>query len=250
MHFQNVARLSTFQHVNLDLKTLSGRLTTFNPKRPLKCTLMTAKALGKFLIAIFIVMEINEAAPKYYNKMSPSDFLEWERKQEYKHEYIGGEIVAMAGASINHNRILTNLIVSAGSYLKNKACNIFPSDLRIAVKSKNSFFYPDATIVCGEPEFDDDGIKDTVKNPSVIFEILSPSTEDYDTGKKFFFYMQIESLRQYIIIDSRSIQVRTATKMENGTWKFLELTQINDTLFIDSIQMEVGLDTIYDGIKF
>ena len=66
--------------------------------------------------------------------MSPTDFLEWERKQEYKHEYAGGEIFAMAGASINHNRILTNIIVSAGSYLKNKSCNIFPSDLRIAVK--------------------------------------------------------------------------------------------------------------------
>ncbi len=195
-------------------------------------------------------MEINEAAPKYYNKMSPSDFLEWERKQEYKHEYVVGEIVAMAGESINHNRISSNIIGRLWNYLQGKECNIFPGDLRIAVKSKNSFFYPDATIVCGEPEFDDDGIKDTVKNPSVIFEILSPSTEDYDTGKKFFFYMQIESLKQYIIIDSRSIQVRTATKMENGTWKFLELTQINDTLFIDSIQMEVGLDTIYDGIKF
>ena len=195
-------------------------------------------------------MEINEAAPKYYPKMSPTDFLEWERKQEYKHEYAGGEIFAMAGASINHNRILTNIIVSAGSYLKNKSCNIFPSDLRIAVKSKNSFFYPDATIICGEPQFDDDFIKDTVKNPTVIFEILSPSTEDYDIGKKLFFYMQIESLQQYIIIDSRTIHVRITTKMENGIWKFAELTEKSDTIFINSIDLKASLENIYDGINF
>ena len=195
-------------------------------------------------------MEINEAAPKYYPKMSPTDFLEWERKQEYKHEYAGGEIFAMAGASINHNRILTNIIVSAGSYLKNKSCNIFPSDLRIAVKSKNSFFYPDATIICGEPQFDDDFIKDTVKNPTVIFEILSPSTEDYDIGKKLFFYMQIESLQQYIIIDSRTIHVRITTKMENGIWKFAELTEKSDTIFINSIDLNASLENIYDGINF
>ena len=194
-------------------------------------------------------MEINEAAPKYYPRMSPSDFLEWERNQEYKHEYIGGEIFAMAGASINHNRILTNIIVSAGSYLKDQYCNIYPSDLRIAVKSKNSFFYPDATIICGELQFDDEGLKDTVKNPVVIFEILSPSTEDYDIGKKLFFYMQIDSLHQYIIIDSRSIHVRITTKMENGTWKFTELTEKNNAFFINSIQLELSLSEIYNGVK-
>lgn len=195
-------------------------------------------------------MEINEAAPKYFPKMSPSAFLEWERNQEYKHEYVRGEIFAMAGASINHNKILTNIIVSAGSHLKDKSCNIYPSDLRIAVKSKSSFFYPDATIVCGELQFDDEGLKDTVKNPAVIFEILSPSTEDYDIGKKLFFYMQIDSLQQYIIVDSRSIHVRITTKMENGTWKFTELSEENNVFFINSIQLELSLSEIYDGVKF
>ena len=195
-------------------------------------------------------MEVNEAAPKYYPKMSPVEFLQWERKQEYKHEYVGGEIFAMAGASVNHNRILTNLIVSVGSHLKGKVCNIYPSDFRVAVKSKNSFFYPDATIVCGELQFDDENIKDTVKNPAVIFEILSPSTEDYDIGKKLFFYMQIDSLKQYIILDSRNRHLRIITKMENGTWKFSELTDKDDKLLINSIQLEVSLADIYEGVKF
>ncbi len=195
-------------------------------------------------------MEINEAAPKYYPRMSPSDFLEWERKQEDKHEYAGGQIFAMAGASVNHNKILANVIGRTWNHLQGKDCNIYPSDLRIAVKSKNSFFYPDATIICGEPEFDDDNISDTVKNPSVIFEILSPSTEDYDIGKKLFFYMQIDSLRQYIIIDSRSTHLRITTKTENGNWKFQELTEKNNTLSIESININLELSEIYDGVTF
>lgn len=195
-------------------------------------------------------MEFKEPALEYYPKMSPADFLKWERLQEYKHEYAEGEIIAMAGASLNHNKILKNVIVNIGSYLKSNSCDIYPSDLRIAVKSKNSFFYPDATIICGDPQFEDNSIPDTVKNPAVIFEILSPSTEDYDLGKKLFFYMQIESLEQYIIIDSQNIHVRIATKMDNGTWKFSELTQKEDSFFINPISLEILLTDLYDGVKF
>jgi len=92
-------------------------------------------------------MEVNEAAPKYYPRMSPLEFLQWERGQEYKHEYVKGEIISMAGASVNHNKILSNIIGRTWNHLQGKQCNIYPSDLRIAVKSKNSFFYPDATIL-------------------------------------------------------------------------------------------------------
>ena len=139
-------------------------------------------------------MEIKEPAPKYYPRMSPSEFLEWERKQELKHEYVNGEVLAMSGASFNHNRIATNIIIKAGAFLEDKPCDVFGSDLRISVKWKDSYFYPDVTILCDEPEFDDEKIKDTLKNPTVIFEILSASTEDYDVGRKQMYYMQISSL--------------------------------------------------------
>ena len=117
-------------------------------------------------------MDVNEAIPKYYPKMSPSEFLDWERKQEYKHEYVNGEVLAMSGASINHNRIFSNIHGRIWNFLQDKSCEIFGSDLRIAVKAKKSFFYADAIIVCNELEFDENFIKDTVKNPTVIFEIL------------------------------------------------------------------------------
>lgn len=104
-------------------------------------------------------MEVKEPAPKYYPKMSPQQFLEWERKQEFKHEYVNGEVLAMSAASFNHNRITTNIIIKVGSFLEDKSCNIFGSDLRISVKWKNSYFYTDAVIICDEPEFDDEKLK-------------------------------------------------------------------------------------------
>ncbi|MGH2644459.1 MAG: Uma2 family endonuclease, partial [Chitinophagaceae bacterium] len=143
-------------------------------------------------------METHEPALKYGNSLWPAEFLNWERNSDTKHEYVGGRIIDMAGTSVAHNRILSNIIVEVGSRLKDKPCKIYPSDLRVYVKEKESYFYPDATIICGDIEYSD-AEKDTVKNPSVIFEILSPSTKDYDKGTKLFYYMQISSLRQYII---------------------------------------------------
>ena len=196
-------------------------------------------------------MEVNEAVPKYYPKMSPSEFLEWERKQEYKHEYINGEVLAMSVASLNHNRIASNIIGAAWNFLKEKSCDVFGSDLRISVKSKKSYFYPDVIIVCDIPEFDDEQLNDTLKNPSVIFEILSPSTENYDNGKKLMYYMQIESLKQYIIIDSKKIHVTVITRREEErTWRFDEFSNPTDRIFIEPISFEIPLEDLYSSVKF
>lgn len=196
-------------------------------------------------------MDVKEPAPKYYPKMSPSEFLAWEREQEFKHEYVNGEVLAMSGASINHNRISSNIHGRIWNFLQEKTCEVFSSDLRIAVKTKNSFFYPDIIIACDELEFDENMVKDTVKNPTVIFEILSASTENYDLGKKTMFYMQIESLKQYIIIDSRSTHVRVITRrQEERTWRFDEFLNINDKILIEPINFELDLTDLYKGVKF
>lgn len=192
-------------------------------------------------------MIIEEPAPKYYTTMNPREFLEWERNSDLKHEYAAGLIVAMAGASPEHNLILSNLIASASSFLKRKACNIYPSDLRIYVPARESYFYPDASIICGALEMADN-IKDTVTNPSVIFEILSPSTEDYDLGRKFFFYMQIETLKEYITIDSTRIQVRIGRKQSNDAWKFEEYNNVEEQLRIDTVDLSFSLRDMYEGV--
>jgi Uma2 family endonuclease len=194
-------------------------------------------------------MEVKEPAAKYYPKMTAEQYLEWERKQEYKHEYAGGQIIDMAGASPRHNKILSNLITYVGTHLKGKDCDIYPSDLRIYVKNAESYFYPDASIVCGDLELSDDK-KDSVKNPSVIFEILSPSTADYDLGRKLFFYMQIETLREYYAIDSSSKHIRIGRRRENNTWQFEEISIEGAFFSIETIDLKLAFGDIYEKVKF
>lgn len=194
-------------------------------------------------------MEIHEPALKYETSLWPSEFINWERKSETKHEYAGGRIIDMAGASVAHNLIVSNIIGHIYPALSGKSCNIYPSDLRVYVKSRESYFYPDATIICGDIEYSD-GEKDTVKNPSVIFEILSPSTEEYDTGKKLYYYMQIESLQQYVTIDSTSLIVRSAQRQSDGAWRFQELNKLTNQLLILPVSFHLRLKDIYEGIRF
>ena len=192
-------------------------------------------------------MIIEDPVLFFYTSMSPSAFLEWERKSDAKHEYASGMIVSMAGASPEHNLILSNIITIAGAFLKGKSCHIYPSDLRIYVPSRESYFYPDASIICGALDLSDD-IKDTVKNPSVIFEILSPSTEDYDIGRKFFFYMQIETLKEYVTIDSTRRHVRIGRKQSDGAWKFEEYFNASEQIWINPIRLLLSMDDIYAGV--
>ena len=126
-----------------------------------------------------------------------------------------GLLVTMAGASINHNQVLSNLIGAINPSLKGKSCNVFSSDIRVHIPINNSFTYPDLTIVCGKHELPDDHF-DTLLNPSVIIEVLSPSTENYDRGNKFFIYQQLTSLKEYILINSVLAMVQVITK--KGRW--------------------------------
>lgn len=181
--------------------------------------------------------------------MTSAEYLDWERKEEEKHEYLEGEILNMSGASLNHNKIHTNLIGELYLKLKGKACSVYPAELRLYVKAKESYFYPDATIICGDPEMADDKL-DMITNPSVIFEILSPSTSDYDMGRKFFFYMQISSLKEYIMIDSQKQSIRVWRKSDDHNLQFQELSADTDFLEIASIEQSIRIEDLYSGVKF
>ena len=191
---------------------------------------------------------VNEPALKY-NYLSAEEYLEAERKATEKHELINGKIITMQGASLKHNRIVRNMIAAIHSKLKGKDCEVFPSDLRVHVPSINSFMYPDLTIVCGEPELSDEHF-DNLLNPSVIIEVLSPSTESHDRGTKFFNYQQIASLKEYILINSTSVLVSTITKKDDGLWKFENITDAAALLTISTINQQLPLADIYDGVTF
>src|SRR4051794_23804744 len=161
------------------------------------------------------------AIKKYYTE---EDFLTIERMSKTKNEYYRGEIFAMSGASYQHNQIASALIGDIVPHLKGKECNIFGSDLRVHTQLKSFYTYPDAVIICGEPSFVDREF-DTIINPSVLFEILSPSTEEYDRTIKFDFYKNIHSLKQYVLIDSQKMLVEVFTKGKDNVWFSEKYTQ-------------------------
>ncbi len=192
--------------------------------------------------------ELNEPALKY-NYLSAEEYLEAERKAVEKTELHEGLLVTMQGGSIKHNRVVSNLIGAINPFLKGKSCEVFPSDMRVHIAINNSFTYPDITIVCGKPELLDDEF-DNLLNPSVIIEVLSPSTENYDRGNKFFIYQQITSLKEYILINSTAAMVQVITKKEDGLWKFETITDLSASFFIQTIALHIPLQDVYDKVDF
>ncbi len=192
--------------------------------------------------------EVKEPALKY-SYTTAAEYLEMERASHEKHELHHGTVITMTGASLKHNKIVRNLIGNIYPFLKGKSCSVFPSDLRTKVLTKDSFTYPDVTIVCGEPELMDDHF-DTLLNPSVIIEVLSPSTEEHDKGFKFFYYMQIPSLKEYIMISSTGINIHISHKQNDSSWKFEEITDPASSLFINTIEQNIPVNDIYDEVKF
>ena len=177
--------------------------------------------------------EVKEPAPKY-NYISPEEYLAMERVSDQKHEYYDGYVVAMSGASLEHNDIAMNLYTIIGSFLEGKDCRILPSDMRVSTPGRDTYIYPDASIVCGEPKLEDDKF-DTLLNPSVVFEILSPSTQKNDVGYKFLWYQTIPSLKEYVMIDSKKRYIQIARKQDDLAWRFEEITGTRNQLIIQTI---------------
>lgn len=181
--------------------------------------------------------------------VSSQEYLQMERESATKHMYLDGEIVAMSGASLAHNDIVANLLREIGSFLKGKSCKIRPSDLRISVPSANSYTYPDATIICGKPEMEDDKF-DTAMNPAVIFEVLSGSTKEYDRGNKFLYYQRILSLQEYILIDSFKKYAAIYTRQSTDLWKIETFEGNNSELPIKTIDYKLSFDDLYAEVEF
>jgi Uma2 family endonuclease len=185
--------------------------------------------------------DVKEPAPKY-NYISPDEYLAMERASEEKHEYYYGYVIAMSGARLKHNQIAMNLYVNIGKFLEGKNCQILPSEMRVSTPNRDSYMYPDATIVCNEPRLEDEHF-DTLKNPTVVFEILSPSTQQNDMGYKLLFYQQIPSLKEYIMIDSTNRFVQSVRKQPDGDWRFENI--LTGFVDIQTIDFKISFDQIY-----
>jgi Uma2 family endonuclease len=193
--------------------------------------------------------EVREPAIAYgKQKLSIEEYLQFEKESIEKHEYYQGEIFAMAGASKRHVKIHSNLFISLGSLLKGKSCQPYGSDLRIHIPENTLFTYPDLAVICNDL-ISSDLDQDSFILPTIIFEILSPSTMQYDRGEKFRLYREIPSLKEYILIDSESINIEAFRINEKGFWELHEYKSIDDALVLVFLQISIPVKDIYEGTK-
>ena len=185
--------------------------------------------------------------PKNY--LTPEQYLEIERKAEYKSEYYQGEMFAMAGASLSHNRIVTAVIAEIRQQLRRGPCEVFGSDMRVAITATGLYVYPDASVCCGGPQLLD-GHNDTLLNPTLIVEVLSPSTEAYDRGDKFKHYRSIESFREYLLVASESLDVELHTRQPDGRWVLTPVDRLEDVIELQSIGCRLALADLYEKVEF
>src|ERR1700694_5697214 len=180
--------------------------------------------------------------------VTPEEYLERERLAAEKSEYISGEIVAMAGGSPRHALIAANVIGIMHSQLRHGDCRIFDSDLRVCVRCGSLITYPDVTVVCGSPEYTDEK-RDTVANPAVIVEVLSPSTKKYDRGEKARLFRMLPSLHEFLFVEQESIEVEHWRRLPNGNWELATVREAGVTLHLESIGCDLPVDEIYRGTE-
>jgi Uma2 family endonuclease len=188
------------------------------------------------------------ASPPRIQRYTPEEYLTMEAKADFKSEYCDGFITAMAGASREHNLIAGNLHGEIRSQLKARRCEVYMSDMRLSVSRTGLYTYPDVMAVCGEPQFEGDEVK-TLLNPTVIIEVLSDSTESYDRGRKFGHYRRLPSLQESILVAQDEVKVERYVR-RGDDWVLTEMSQLDHTLHITSIDCEVPLREIYAKVAF
>jgi len=182
-------------------------------------------------------------------RLTPQEYLDIDRKAEYKSEYFDGEMFAMSGARRSHNLVAMNVGANLHGQLRGRPCEVYPSDMRVMVNSSGPYTYPDVTVVCGSPQFLD-AATDTLLNPVVLVEVLSPSTEAYDRGRKFEHFRTIASLRQYLLVASDRVQVDLFTRQESDQWLLTSASAPGSEIELASIECRLPVAEIYEKVEF
>jgi Uma2 family endonuclease len=180
---------------------------------------------------------------------SHEEYFALEEQADTKSEYWRGEIVAMAGASINHNRISGNVFNALSNALRTKSCEAFMSDVRVWIGRRDIFTYPDVMTICGEPKFVESRT-DTVTNPNLIIEVLSESTAAYDRSEKFQAYWTLPSLKEYVLIDQYRMRVEYFKRVSNKEWRLLVFSNPDEVLKLNSVGVEIPLNEIYLNVTW
>jgi Uma2 family endonuclease len=192
-------------------------------------------------------MDVREPIPVYNKKyLTISEYLTFERDSDEKHEYFNGEVFAMAGAGWRHNILFSNLFIQLGIQLNGKTCRPMGSDMRVYIPQNTLFTYPDISIFCGDVELYQE---DSAIGPSVLIEILSHSTKNYDRGEKFKLYREIPTLKEYILISSESVLIEAFRLNLSGHWELEEYKSSEQALLMPSLGISISLKEIFKGTK-
>jgi len=187
-----------------------------------------------------------QTATKY---VSPEEYLALEEAAEFKSEYYQGEIFNMAGASINHNQIILNVISQLHQHQKNHNYRVVTNDLRLWIEAHALFTYLDIMVICAKPKFYPDR-NDTITNPKIIIEVLSESTANYDRGNKFLFYRSIPTFQEYILVDQYSVHIEHFFIGDEGNWILKEYDNLNDIIEFTKIDFQIPITDIYYQVEF
>jgi Uma2 family endonuclease len=190
------------------------------------------------------------ALAKTYPTISVAEYLELERASEIRHEYLDGQVYVMAGESPRHSKICYSLYGMTHRELRRKPCTGFSPNMKIAVNNKGLYAYPDLAIVCGEPKYHDKK-GDVLLNPTIIFEVLSPSTQHYDRGEKFLRYTNyIKSLTDYVLISQDKPLVEHFSRQPDNSWQSVVIQGLDAVLQLTAIDAELPLKELYENISF
>ncbi len=181
--------------------------------------------------------------------VSADDYLAWESQQPYKYELIDNRIYPMTGASLSHNYISVKLAVALDSRLSDKGCAVYTSDMRVQVEQSGTYTYPDLVVLCSEPRLRPYAEQDTLLNPTLLFEILSPSTELIDRKQKHTQYLQIPSLRGYFLVSQGKPLIEAHTRKADD-WRLRFFSGLDATLVIPAPACEIPLSAIYRQVSF
>jgi Uma2 family endonuclease len=180
--------------------------------------------------------------------ITPTEYLAAERQARHRSEYVNGQVYALAGASRAHNLIVVNTVAELRAQLRGRPCEVYASDMRVKVEPTGMYTYPDVVGLCDEPRFEDAEV-DTLLNPAVIIEVVSPSTESYDRGGKFAHYRRMASLREYVLI-AQEVRRIDHYRRDGDSWVLTEFSDPQVPLAIATLGCILKLSDVYDRVEF
>jgi Uma2 family endonuclease len=184
------------------------------------------------------------ALREYSPRFTPEEYFAWEEQQAVKHEYIDGEVYAMSGGTTNHSEIASNFNFLLKAHLRGGNCRVLNSDARVSIQASDNYVYPDVSVTCDERDRNN---AQFISHPCLIVEVLSPSTEGYDRGKKFEMYRRSNSLRDYVLVSAERVAIDLFHKDDQGGWQFISYT-LGDMVELESINLSFPIEQLFEGV--